>query len=532
MLYKVTTAIGLGDKCMVVVVQSEWLRSLSPLALVFSLLAPALAVGEEPSVTSVSQFDSSVSPTLLLAEIQQAENVDLKQVVSEPLPTPDVDAHSEQVPLEHLGVEQTQTGEDVSAGEENEPHQDQDAASTQLPSANETSASEPATDQAAAPTAEYSGPVYLPNEDEEARLAAEGKYRPPLVILGTEVLPGTSTRLGWSPNVSFLGIAAPTPVLVVNGVNPGPTLCLTSAIHGDELNGIEIVRHVLYSIDPKELAGTVIGVPIVNLQGFRRSSRYLPDRRDLNRYFPGNDIGSSASRIAYSFFNEVISHCDLLVDLHTGSFHRTNLPQLRANLAVTEVADLTKMMGSIVVVHSSGAKGCLRRAAVEAGIPAVTLEAGQPHQLQKTAVNHGIKSVETLLDTLKMLKRRAFWELKSEPVYYQSHWVRARDGGVLLSEVELGDKVRMGDLLGVVSDPITNMRSEIRAPYNGRIIGMALNQVIFPGFAAYHIGLQSSAEAAAETSPDEGDDSILTPNNGLESIPDPDPSDERLYEDS
>ncbi|WP_245792124.1 succinylglutamate desuccinylase/aspartoacylase family protein [Teredinibacter waterburyi] len=523
MLYKVTADTQLGDESMVVVVLlKESLRSLALLLGAFMLLMPALVVGEGQTATDVQKLEPSPAPSvLLLAEIQQAENVDLKQVVSEPLPTPDADVGSAQTPNEDGAP--AADGEAIS----------KDAVSDQMQSAREAVASGTASDSSATtPTPEYSGPAYLPNEEEEARLAAEGKYRPPLVILGTEVLPGTSTRLGWSPNVSFLGIAAPTPVLVVNGVNPGPTLCLTSAIHGDELNGIEIVRHVLYSIDAKELSGTVIGVPIVNLQGFRRSSRYLPDRRDLNRYFPGNNNGSSASRIAYSFFNEVISHCDLLVDLHTGSFHRTNLPQLRANLAVEEVADLTKMMGSIVVVHSSGAKGCLRRAAVEAGIPAVTLEAGQPHQLQKTAVNHGIKSVETLLDTLKMLKRRAFWELKSEPVYYQSHWVRAREGGVLLSEVELGDKVRLGDLLGVVSDPITNMRSEIRAPYNGRIIGMALNQVIFPGFAAYHIGLQSSAEAAAETPPDEGDDSILTPSNGLESIPDPDPSDERLYEDS
>ena len=145
----------------------------------------------------------------------------------------------------------------------------------------------------------------------------------PLVILGTEILPSTTTRLSWSPSQSFEGIATPTPVLIVNGAEEGPVLCLTAALHGDELNGIEIVRRVLYDLAPERLTGTVVGVPIVNLQGFRRSSRYLTDRRDLNRYFPGNPDGSSASRIAYSFFTEVISHCDALVDLHTGSFYRT-----------------------------------------------------------------------------------------------------------------------------------------------------------------------------------------------------------------
>ncbi len=310
----------------------------------------------------------------------------------------------------------------------------------------------------------------------------------PLVLLGSEVLPGTSARLGWSPGASFIGIAAPTAVLVLNGVKSGPKLCLTGAVHGDELNGIEIVRRLMYDIDPKKLQGTVIGVPIVNLQGFRRGSRYLPDRRDLNRFFPGNPDGSSAARIAHSFFSEIVSHCDLLIDLHTGSFRRTNLPQLRADLTKAEVDNLAKKMGAIVVVQSEGAEGSLRRAAVENGIPAVTLEAGAPHELSRADIEHGVKSIESAMDNLGMIHRRRFWERAAEPVYYESTWIRAKDGGMLFSEVALGNEVLQGDLLGVVTDPITNKSSEIRAPFDGQIIGMALNQVMFPGFAAYHIG--------------------------------------------
>ncbi len=310
----------------------------------------------------------------------------------------------------------------------------------------------------------------------------------PLVLLGSEVLPGTSARLGWSPGASFIGIAAPTAVLVLNGAKPGPKLCLTGAVHGDELNGIEIVRRLMYDIDPKKLQGTVIGIPIVNLQGFRRGSRYLPDRRDLNRFFPGNPDGSSAARIAHSFFSEIVSHCDLLVDLHTGSFRRTNLPQLRADLTKPEVDNLAKKMGAIVVVQSEGAEGSLRRAAVESGIPAVTLEAGAPHELSRADIEHGVKSIESAMDNLGMIHRRRFWERAAEPVYYESTWIRAKEGGMLFSEVALGNEVFQGDLLGVVTDPITNKRSEIHAPFDGQIIGMALNQVMFPGFAAYHIG--------------------------------------------
>src|SRR5690606_8363952 len=207
----------------------------------------------------------------------------------------------------------------------------------------------------------------------------------PLVLLGSEVAPGTATRLAWSPRESFAGIAAPTPVLVVNGARQGPVLCLTAAIHGDELVGIEVVRRILYDVDAQQLNGALIGVPIVNLQGFRRSSRYLPDRRDLNRFFPGNPAASSAARIAHSFFHEVVLKCDALVDIHTGSFHRTNLPQVRGDLNNPEVAALTRGFGATVVLQSKGARGTLRRAAVEAGIPAVTLEAGEPLRLDEEA---------------------------------------------------------------------------------------------------------------------------------------------------
>ncbi|HKJ20167.1 MAG TPA: succinylglutamate desuccinylase/aspartoacylase family protein, partial [Woeseiaceae bacterium] len=147
----------------------------------------------------------------------------------------------------------------------------------------------------------------------DAVTTAEGLAEP-LLLLGSEIAPGSSQRLAWSATELFEGVPVSTPVLVVNGSLPGPNLCLTAAVHGDELNGIEMVRRVLHDIDPDKLSGAVIGVPIVNVQGFRRGSRYLPDRRDLNRYFPGNPNGSAAARIAYALFTNVIAHCDALVD--------------------------------------------------------------------------------------------------------------------------------------------------------------------------------------------------------------------------
>ena len=328
----------------------------------------------------------------------------------------------------------------------------------------------------------------------------------PFVLLDTVVPPRTSTRMAWSPSQSFEGIAGSTPVLVVNGTKPGPVLCLTAAIHGDELNGIEIVRRLMYDIKPSELSGTVVGVPIVNLQGFQRNSRYLTDRRDLNRFFPGNPNGSLASRIAYSFFEEIIQHCSYLVDLHTGSFHRTNLPQLRADLLNDSVKELSKGFGSTVVLHSTGASGTLRYAANMIGVPTVTLEAGEPMRLQEKAVAHGVKAIQTLMNTLKMQKRSRFWG-KPEPVFYQSTWVRADFGGILFSEVYLGKKVNPGDILGTVTDPITNRRNEIQSPVKGRILGMALNQVVMPGFAAFRIGIDSVA-AVEEVFEDGAEESL------------------------
>jgi len=330
--------------------------------------------------------------------------------------------------------------------------------------------------------------------------SAEGLAEP-LQLLSEEILPGSAHRLSWSATELFEGVPVSTPVLVVNGALPGPTLCLTAAVHGDELNGIEMVRRVLHDLVPAKVSGAVIGIPIVNVQGFRRGSRYLPDRRDLNRYFPGNPKGSAAARIAHSFFMNVIAGCDALVDIHTGSFERANLPQIRADLRNPDVVTLTQGLGSMVILHSTPAVGTLRYAATRAGIPTVTLEAGGPSQLELSEVKHGVKSIETLVYTLGMIKRNRFWG-EPEPVYYRSSWVRADNGGILLADVSLGSTVRKGTLLGTITDPMNNARTELRSPYSGRIIGMARNQVVMPGFAAFHVGIQTS-EAPIDATEDE-----------------------------
>jgi len=323
-------------------------------------------------------------------------------------------------------------------------------------------------------------------------------------LLGTDIPPATATRLIWKPARSFSGMAVDTPVLAVNGASDGPTLCLTAAIHGDELNGIEMVRRVMYDLDPHKLHGMVIGVPIVNLLGFSRNSRYLPDRRDLNRYFPGNPRGSVASRIAHAFFNDVVKQCDLLVDLHTGSFYRTNMPQLRADMDNSQVADFVELFGDIPVLSSRGNRRTLRGAAVRAGIPTVTLEAGEPMRLQRDMVDAGVKTINTLMAKSGMYSKLGLWT-RPEPAFYDSAWVRVNSSGILFSRMNLGDEVKEGDVLGAVNNPVSNEQIDIISPYKGRILGMALDQFVMPGFAVYHIGIHA-AKGAQMPIEDESDE--------------------------
>ncbi len=370
-------------------------------------------------------------------------------------------------------------------------------------------------------------PVTIPEPQEELPEFVIGQF------LGEPFVRGTLSQRMWRAGTDFHGTEIPTPVLVATGVEDGPTLCLTAAIHGDELNGIKAVHRIMYDTDPAKLKGKIIGAPIVNLQGFQRQSRYLPDRRDLNRFFPGNQRGSAAARMAFSFFREVILHCDALVDLHTGSFHRTNLPQIRGNLKNEAVLKLTRGFGSIAVMHGTGARGTLRHAATSGGIPAVTLEAGEPLRVDDDAVEESVRAINSLMHALGMMRKRSRGGLP-DPIYYTSTWLRADSGGILSSAVKLGRKVEVDELLGTVTDPITNKITEIRSTREGRILGMAVNQFVIPGFAVYHLGIPAPLEdlemltqtETAETDESGRSDSMTTPDEvqGAPMLPAPMPA--------
>lgn len=321
-------------------------------------------------------------------------------------------------------------------------------------------------------------------------VTAVGPTLPPFELLGTQVPPGDRATLPWSSGQNSSGLDNRAQVLVAHGSRPGKVLCVMGAIHGDEINGVEIARRVFYRTDPAQLAGTLVVVPIVNLYGFEQGYRYLSDRRDLNRHFPGRARGSSASRIAHSFFNKIVRHCNALVDLHTGSFHRTNLPQLRADLRDPSVAHLTQGFGATAVVNDVGPAGSLRQAASDVGIPAVTFEIGEPMRLHVDEIRHGAKALRSLMAFLGMAPEAWRWD-EPQPRYHDSFWVRTTRGGILLAAVGLGDTVNAGQVLGVVTDPINNRRNAVTAPQAGRVLGMAVNQVTRPGYAVFRIGVET-----------------------------------------
>jgi len=339
-------------------------------------------------------------------------------------------------------------------------------------------------------------PLTVPNfrdalEDVPTELA-------PLQLMGEWIQPNSRRELRWASSQSFDGATVTTPVIVFHGNKPGPRLCMTAAVHGDEINGIEIIRRVLNDLRPAEMSGTVIAVPIVNYLGYARGSRYLPDRRDLNRFFPGSRTGSSASRIAHGFFHDIAKHCHALVDFHTGSFDRSNLPQVRGDLRSPAVLEFTRGFGATAVLHSPGSRGMLRRAVSEIGIPAVTFEVGSPMRLEPGEIDVGVQAMHTMLHKMGMTRSFRMW---SEPqaTFYAAKWVRADTGGMLFTTVKLGDRVREGQRLGKVVDPLANTERAILSPVRGRVLGMALNQIVLPGFAAFHLGVEADQQTMIQS---------------------------------
>lgn len=277
------------------------------------------------------------------------------------------------------------------------------------------------------------------------------------------------------------------PVAVVHGVEAGPRLWLSAAIHGDELNGVEIVRQVLERVQPERLRGTLLAVPIVNVFGFIEQSRYLPDRRDLNRSFPGSPDGSLAARLANLFMREIVNRATHGIDLHTASDNRTNWPQIRANLLDGETHRCAQAFGTPVTIHATMRDGSLRQAAAKQGIPVLLYEGGEALRFDPEAIRVGVEGVLRVMAELEMHPAEGVaiapppWEV------FQTKWVRAARSGILRLEVELGDRVEKRQTLGVIADAFGKTSAVVRAPMNGVAIGHTQNPLVNQGDAILHL---------------------------------------------
>ena len=307
-------------------------------------------------------------------------------------------------------------------------------------------------------------------------------------ILGREIPAGTSLRFPFVPDRSFEASYLNMPVFVARGAAAGPTLCITAGVHGDELNGVEIARRALASVDTASLRGTLIALPAINAEGVRSGNRYLSDRRDLNRAFPGSAGGSVAKLIAYGVSREILVHCDALIDLHTASNDRANLPQVRADISSPEIKELAIHFGTGIVIAGAGPAGSLRREAAKAGIPSIIYEAGAPHRFEEEEIARGKAGIESVMAWLGMTDRPEK-EIPESRIYQRSTWVRVPrgGGGFFFPQAGLGDVVKKGETLGTIVDPFTDESRAVVSTADGEIIGIAFSRPVLSGYALYHV---------------------------------------------
>ncbi|TAJ92715.1 MAG: succinylglutamate desuccinylase/aspartoacylase family protein [Gammaproteobacteria bacterium] len=289
------------------------------------------------------------------------------------------------------------------------------------------------------------------------------------------------------------------PVHVVHGRRSGPILFLSGAIHGDEINGVEIIRRVLKLKSIERLHGTLIAVPVVNLFGFINQSRYLPDRRDLNRSFPGSETGSLAGRMANLFMREVVTRCTHGIDIHTAAIHRDNLPQVRAVLDDPETSRMAHAFYTPVIVKTSMVPGSLRASAARLGIPVIVYEAGEALRFDELSIRAGVTGIVSVMRELGMLPPAKRDQDAVEPlVALSSTWVRAPQSGILRSIQTIGARVEKNALLGIISDPFGESEQPITAPDQGIIIGRTNIPLVSEGEALFHLAQFRDASGIAE----------------------------------
>lgn len=321
----------------------------------------------------------------------------------------------------------------------------------------------------------------------------------PFVIEGHAVAPGTSAVVDLPVAPLYTHDDLSISVQVVNGKRAGPTLFVTAAIHGDEINGVEVIRRLLKHRAINGLRGTLLAIPIVNVYGFLNHTRYLPDGRDLNRSFPGSPRGSLTGRVAHTVVEKIVKRATHGIDLHTGARHRSNYPQIRGDLDNPVTLQMTQAFGVPLALDAKIREGSLRECAEDGGVPVILYEAGEALRFEETYIRAGVKGVINVMRAIGMLPpSRAARQPASPIISNESSWVRAPESGILRTLVPLGAKVSEGQVLALVADPLGTDEVAILAPGAGMVVGRTNLPLVYAGDATFHIARYGREVAAVE----------------------------------
>lgn len=308
---------------------------------------------------------------------------------------------------------------------------------------------------------------------------------------GGKVSPGETANIRYSVSQTYLGDPIRIPVTVINGEKSGPTIFLSAAVHGDELNGVEVVREVAQEWDHDGLEGTLVCLPVLNVPAFMAQERYLPIYdRDLNRSFPGAEESTNAKRIAAQIFENFIEPCDLGIDLHTSTRGRTNMLHVRADMDDREVSRLAKSFSSNVIISSTGPSGSLRREASDAGVPTITVEMGEAHRFQRTLIDRALEGVESVLAEYGLYPTDAVHWPGWRTIIGGSKektWLRADAGGLVEMHYEQGSLVYEDDRICTITNPFKSESDTVRAPFTGVLVGVLENPLVYPGNPLCHL---------------------------------------------
>ncbi len=320
----------------------------------------------------------------------------------------------------------------------------------------------------------------------------------PIKIGDTQINPGDRVNVSLPVADLYTSTSLSMPVQVICGRQAGPVLFVSAAIHGDELNGVEIIRRLLKRKTLRSLRGTLLAVPIVNVHGFLDQSRYLPDRRDLNRSFPGSPKGSIAARLAHTFNQQILSKADYGIDLHTGAINRSNFPQIRANLDDPHTLEFAGAFGAPVIINSNIRDGSLRECASARGMPMLIYEAGEALRFDETSIRAGVRGIFSAMRHIGMLPASKQSKPVTPIIARSTQWVRASNSGIVSGKAKLGSMITKGQRLATISDPLGEAEEDVLAPFDGIVIGRSNLPLAHEGDALFNLSSFADVPTAAD----------------------------------